>query len=106
MCGDGSTVTGCNVECIALGLTNCAERTAIFKAVSEGKSGFSAVAVAAVNKNLLVSPCGSCRQVLAEFNPRIKIYLFNPETMIVGIGTLEYFLPQSFNPENVTFDKI
>ncbi|CAL8095255.1 unnamed protein product [Orchesella dallaii] len=103
-CDDGSIVTGCNVECIVLGLTNCAERTAVFKAVSEGKTKFSMIAVAAVNEDKIVSPCGQCRQMLAEFNPRIPIYLYNPTTNMVGYGTLEYFLPHSFNPENVRLD--
>lgn len=101
-CADGSIVTGCNVECIALGLTNCAERTAVFKAVSEGKTKFNVVAVAAVNKEELVLPCGQCRQLMAEFNPRIKVYLFNPEAKSVGVTTLDYLLPHSFNPETVT----
>lgn len=103
LCDDGSVFTGCNVECITLALTNCAERTAIFKAISEGKSKFTAVAVTAVNKEEIVSPCGSCRQFLAEFNPRIQIYLYNPAAKVVGVGSLEYFLPHSFNPENVSF---
>jgi len=101
LCDDGTVVTGCNVECIVLGLTNCAERTAVFKAVSEGKTKFVMIAVAAVNEDKIVSPCGQCRQMLAEFNPRIPLYLFNPNTKVVGHGTLEYFLPHSFNPENI-----
>lgn len=92
------------MECAALGLTNCAERTAIFKAVSDGKMKFTKVAVTGVNKDMLVAPCGSCRQVLCEFNPRIQVYLFNPATNMVGSGTLELFLPHSFNPENVSFN--
>ncbi|ODN01339.1 Cytidine deaminase [Orchesella cincta] len=104
-CDDGTIVTGCNVECIVLGLTNCAERTAVFKAVSEGKTKFTMVAVSAVNKDKIVSPCGQCRQMLAEFNPRIPIYLYNPDTKMVGCQTLEYFLPHSFNPENVRLNE-
>ncbi|UTC63683.1 cytidine deaminase [Treponema sp. OMZ 788] len=65
--GDGSTVTGVNVENRSYGLTNCAERTAIFKAVSEGKTDFKAIAIATPDADYPVSPCGACRQVISEF---------------------------------------
>lgn len=64
---DGSVVTGVNVENRSYGLTNCAERTAIFKAVSEGKKDFRAVAIATPDADYPVSPCGACRQVISEF---------------------------------------
>ena len=64
---DGSIVTGVNVENRSYGLTNCAERTAIFKAVSEGKTDFKAIAIATPDANYPVSPCGACRQVISEF---------------------------------------
>ncbi len=66
LCADGSIYTGCNIENASFGLTNCAERTAIFKAVSEGKRDFVALAVVADTPNPC-SPCGACRQVMAEF---------------------------------------
>jgi len=64
---DGSIVTGVNVENRSYGLTNCAERTAIFKAVSEGKTDFKAIAIATPDADYPVSPCGACRQVISEF---------------------------------------
>ncbi|UTC75878.1 cytidine deaminase [Treponema sp. OMZ 792] len=64
---DGSIVTGVNVENRSYGLTNCAERTAIFKAVSEGKKDFKAIAIATPDADYPVSPCGACRQVISEF---------------------------------------
>ena len=63
---DGRVFTGCNVENASYGATNCAERTAIFKAVSEGYREFEAIAVVASSGDY-ASPCGICRQVLAEF---------------------------------------
>ena len=62
----GIIVSGCNVENASYGLSNCAERTAIFKAVSEGEQDFSVIAVAADTERP-VAPCGACRQVIAEF---------------------------------------
>lgn len=70
---DGTVILGCNVENASYGLTNCAERTALFKAVSEGyKPGdFEAIAVAASGENF--SPCGACRQVINEFGEDIVV---------------------------------
>ena len=65
---DGRVFTGCNVENASYGLTNCAERTAVFKAVSEGATRFAAVAIAGGVGDVAM-PCGACRQVLAEFCP-------------------------------------
>jgi cytidine deaminase len=68
---------GCNIENASYGLTNCAERTAIFKAVSEGETEIKAIAVVADTEGP-VSPCGACRQVIAEFaTDDTKIYLAN-----------------------------
>ncbi len=64
---DGSLVTGVNVENRSFGLTNCAERTAIYKAISERKKDFAAIAIATPDADYPVSPCGACRQVLSEF---------------------------------------
>lgn len=70
LCADGSVYTGCNIENAAFSPTNCAERTAFFKAVSDGKRDFTAIAVCG-GKNGVVTgtfpPCGVCRQVMAEF---------------------------------------
>ena len=65
---DGRVFTGCNVENASYGLTNCAERTAVFKAVSEGVTRFKAIAIAGGVGDVAM-PCGACRQVLAEFCP-------------------------------------
>ncbi len=64
---DGTVITGVNVENRSYGLTNCAERTAIYKAVSEGKKNFVAIAIATPDADYPVSPCGACRQVISEF---------------------------------------
>lgn len=73
----GQVYRGCNVENASYGLTNCAERTAIFKAVSEGHRKIEAIAVVADTEGP-VSPCGACRQVMAEFcDSDTKIYLTN-----------------------------
>jgi cytidine deaminase len=65
---DGRTVTGCNVENLSYGLTSCAERNAVFRAISERGPGAKIVAIAVTNtRNVLCAPCGACRQVLHEF---------------------------------------
>ena len=64
---DGSVVTGVNVENRSYGLTNCAERTAIFSAVAMGKKNFTAIAIATPDADYPVGPCGACRQVISEF---------------------------------------
>jgi len=68
----GDVFQGCNVENVSLGLTMCAERVAVGAAVSQGVSEFVAIALMA-DSTLPVLPCGACRQVLAEFNPEIRI---------------------------------
>ncbi|HEX7056389.1 MAG TPA: cytidine deaminase [Bacilli bacterium] len=74
---DGTVFTGCNVENAAYGLCNCAERTALFKAISEGCREFAALAVIA-DTNEPVSPCGACRQVMLELCPgEMPVYLAN-----------------------------
>ena len=70
----GQIVTGCNVENSSYGLTNCAERTAIFSAVSQGYQRFVAIAIASSGG---VPPCGACRQVLAEFSLDLPILLID-----------------------------
>ena len=64
---DGYVVTGVNVENRSYGLTNCAERTAIFSAVAMGKKNFTAIAIATPDADYPVGPCGACRQVISEF---------------------------------------
>jgi cytidine deaminase len=72
----GRIYTGCNVESASYGLTCCAERTAIFKAVSEGEHGFEALAVVA-ETDVLTPPCGACRQIIWEFCGDVPVILAN-----------------------------
>ena len=93
LCSDGIVFTGCNVENASYSLTICAERNAIFKAVSEGKQDFVAIAIF-VDAETLFPPCGACRQVVAEFNPRMQVVYGN---RIKQVSTdIEVLLPQAF----------
>lgn len=96
---DGKVYTGCNVECASYGATNCAERTAIFKAVSEGEREFTAIAIASDLEDI-TSPCGICRQVIAEFGIEIDVILGNSseEYKVYKISEL---LPLSFTSEDL-----
>ena len=77
----GQIFTGCNIENATYGLTLCAERVAVFKAISEGARQFQRVAVAA-DTDALTPPCGACRQILWEFCGDIEIVLINPRGKI------------------------
>ena len=94
LCRDGSVYTGCNIENATYGATNCAERTAVFKAVSEGKRDFTAIAITSSGKGLTF-PCGICRQVLSEFSPEIKVIL-EDEKGELHTFMLSELLPHSF----------
>jgi cytidine deaminase len=74
--GDGRIHTGCNVENATYGLTVCAERVAVFKAISEGATSFRRIVIAA-NTKTLTPPCGACRQILWEFCGDVEIMLVN-----------------------------
>ena len=106
LCADGSVYTGCNMENAAFTPGICAERTAIYKAVSEGKREFQAIAIVggALGREALsvTAPCGVCRQVMREF--------CDPESFRIILGTgeedlhiylLKELLPLSFGPENL-----
>lgn len=103
---DGKVYTGCNIENAAYTPTNCAERTAFFKAVSEGEREFTAIAIAggAEGKTELdyCSPCGVCRQVMMEFcNPEtFQIILVKSETEYQTFS-LKEMLPLGFGPNNL-----
>lgn len=85
LCDNGKVFTGCNVENASFGATNCAERTAIFKAISEGETNFLAIAITSSSKKYTY-PCGICRQVISEFSPFMDIVLFDLDK---GIKTLK-----------------
>ncbi len=97
LCKDGKIYTGCNIENISYGATNCAERTAIFKAVSEGEYEFEAIAIVGGKDKLeLTSPCGMCRQVMSEFcDSDFKIILADDVNQKEYL--LEELLPLSFD---------
>lgn len=89
----GKIIAGCNVENRSFGLSNCAERTAIFKAISEGEKPV-AIAVATPDAEKLVAPCGACRQVLSEFMPAEAEVIFGiscEEIVISSVGELYPF---------------
>lgn len=96
---DGKIYEGCNIENASYGLSNCAERTAIFKAVSEGVAGFEAIAVVAETENP-VAPCGACRQVISEFNPKMHVILSNLEGHVAEY-TIDQLLPGAFGPADL-----
>lgn len=101
---NGKVYTGCNIENAAFSPTNCAERTAVFKAVSEGETKFQAIAIVGNKKGApeeeweFCTPCGVCRQVMLEF--------VDPQTFEILLGkgeeirkfTLSQLLPESFSP--------
>ena len=90
---DGRIFTGCNVENRSFGLTNCAERTAMFKAVSEGTKKILAVAIAAPLADYPVGPCGACRQVLTEFGDESVPVIFGSKTADLKTVTLGNLYP-------------
>ena len=96
---DGRVFKGCNVENASYGATNCAERTAIFKAVSEGCREFEAIAIVASSGDL-VPPCGICRQVLVEFMPEGKVVLDSEEKGMVTYLVRE-LLPYGFGSKDI-----
>lgn len=94
-CADGTVFTGCNIENAALGSTICAERTAICKAVSEGKREFRRIAIWADSENYCM-PCGACRQVMAEFAPELEVLCAKSGGRYVSYP-LSKLMPYSFN---------
>ncbi len=99
----GKVYLGCNVENAAYSVTNCAERTAIFKAVSEGERAFTAIAIVGGKGETVTgvcAPCGVCRQALAEFcDGNLRVVLGTPDKPIVY--TLSQLLPLSFDKNNL-----
>ena len=105
LCDDGRIFTGCNIENASYGVSSCAERTAFFKAVSEGAKDFRAIAIVGGPDGKTAGfcpPCGVCRQVMREF--------CDPETFIILLENaegerkeylLKELLPESFGPDNL-----
>ena len=94
-CDDGTVYTGCNIENAGYTPTNCAERTAVFKAVSEGHLKFTRIAIAADTERF-TAPCGVCRQVLQEFAPELEVILVNNKGETLEL-TLKELLPYGFD---------
>jgi cytidine deaminase len=96
-CDDGAVYTGCNIENAGYTPTNCAERTAVFKAVSEGHRKFRRIAIAATTEKFC-APCGVCRQVLSEFDPELQmeVILVNASGKTLEL-TLKDLVPYSFD---------
>jgi homotetrameric cytidine deaminase/rRNA maturation RNase YbeY len=94
LAADGRVFDGCNVENASYGLTNCAERTALFKAVSEGATQFTTLTIAA--EGFPPWPCGACRQVLSEFCANLRVLVTYDGK--VEQSTLQELLPHSFSP--------
>lgn len=95
----GRVFTGCNIENASYGLTVCAERTALFNAVSAGHRNFTAIAVVTSGKSIAF-PCGACLQVLSEFAPDIKIVLFASAGGKIVTRRLKELLPAPFSMQN------
>lgn len=96
LCEDGKIYKGCNIENASYGATNCAERTAIFKAVSEGNRSIKAIAIVGA-ENDYTYPCGICRQVISEFASKdAKIILGKGKDEYI-VKTLDELLPGAFN---------
>ncbi|HAP02630.1 MAG TPA: cytidine deaminase [Lachnospiraceae bacterium] len=105
LCADGSIYQGVNIENASYGASNCAERTAFFKAVSEGKRKFTAIAICGgpdKNDTDFCPPCGICRQVMREFcGSDFRIILAADHSKQIKEYTLSQLLPESFGPDNL-----
>lgn len=104
---NGKVYTGCNIENAAFSPTNCAERTAFFKAVSEGEKEFEAIAIVGNKQGVLpedwefCTPCGVCRQVMVEFVNPEEFLIFSGKGNEIKTFTLKELLPESFSPAMV-----
>ena len=95
---DGTVYTGCNVENAAYPATICAERTALVKAVSEGRREFDLIVVVTANGG---SPCGTCRQMLFEFAPKLRVVMADLQGNIHADQPLNAMLLMGFGPEHL-----
>lgn len=105
LCKDGSIYTGCNIENAGYGPTNCGERTAFFKAISEGKTDFTAIAIVGGKAGEEIAgyayPCGVCRQVMSEFCNSDFVILVAKSKTEYNQYTLDELLPNRFGPANL-----
>ena len=99
LCADGKIFTGCNIENASFGMSVCAERVAIFKAVSEGSTKFEAIAVIG-DTDKPCSPCGACRQVISEFGEDIPLIMANLKGD-VKIKKIRELLPEAFGKKDL-----
>jgi cytidine deaminase len=97
---EGRIWTGCNVESNSYGLSICAERVALFKAISEGQRSFKKIAIVADGPHL-ASPCGACRQVLHDYAPDIEVILHNPATGETAEHKLSDLIPHAFGKDHL-----
>ena len=101
LCGGGEIFTGCNVENAAFGSTICAERTALLKAISEGhRDDWTVLAIAGLGTEYCW-PCGSCRQMLYEFAPDLRVLAARGDGQFQS-ARLEELLPNGFGPKSLT----
>lgn len=96
---EGNIYTGCNIECASYGATSCAERTAIYKAVSEGSKSFRAIAIAS-DSGEHTFPCGICRQVIVEFGKEIDVIVGNLDGDY-KVYNIRELLPFAFESKNI-----
>ena len=99
-CADGTIFTGCNVENSAYGCSICAERTAMVKAVSEGHRDFVRLAVTSPDSRDYATPCGECRQFMAEFNLDMDVIIGRQDGPLM-VAKVRELLAYAFNPQNV-----
>lgn len=97
---DGTIITGCNVENVSYGLTNCAERVAIGRAVAEGHHHFRALVVATLATKP-TPPCGACRQVIAEFASKLPMRCYGKTPRTFVTTDISKLLPNAFTPNNM-----
>lgn len=99
MTEDGSIFTGCNIENASFGLSICAERVAMFKAISAGHNVFKAIAIIGNTKGTC-TPCGACRQVMMEFSPEMDVIMTNLHHKI-KIKKAKELLPDAFQSQDI-----
>ena len=104
LCKDGNVFTGCNIESSSFGLSICAERVALVKALSEGETEFTRMAIVAKG-NHAVNPCGACLQLLSDYAPNLELVLGNLEGQFKRIE-LSKLLPFPFSGEDFAEDPL